>query len=100
MKPELILLLERFPDYKEQIKLLFECDEEFQALCSDYFLCIRSVNHWELTLKKYQEHFEGYLELKRVLENKLLHQAKQDNRKGIDYLDSEISDPDNGSKLR
>ena len=62
----------------EQIKSLFTCDEEFQALCLDYFLCIRSLDHWELAMRKCQERMEGYMELKRVLENRMLQQGNHD----------------------
>ena len=71
----MIFIVERFPELKEQIKSLFECDEGFQALCLDYFLCIRSLDNSELTVRKYQERFEGYVELKKVLENRMLQQV-------------------------
>ena len=101
MKAELIFILERFPELKEQLTSLFECDEEFQALCLDYFLCIRSLDHWEVTVRKYQERLEGYEELKRVLENKMLQQLNQDKGSKIDSYDSDIRELDNnGHKLR
>jgi len=83
MKAELVFFVEKFPDFKEQITSLFEGDEEFQALCLDYFLCIRSLNHWELTIQKYQERLDGYVELKRILENRMLEQVSQLNNPEI-----------------
>ena len=83
MKAELVFFLEQFPDFKEQGKSLFERDQEFQALCLDYFLCIRSLDHWELAARKYQERVVGYLELKRVLENRMLQQVNQTNNPGV-----------------
>lgn len=97
MKAELIFILERFPELREQLTSLFECDEEFQALCLDYFLCIRSLDHWELTVKKYQERLEGYVELKRVLENRMLQQVSQNKNSGIDSYGSEASELDNNA---
>ena len=75
MKAELIFILEKFPERKEQINSLFTSDEEFQALCLDYFLCIRSLDNWELTMRTCQERIEGYMDLKRVLENRMLQQV-------------------------
>src|SRR5215217_7120595 len=101
MNAELVFFLEQFPDFKEQIKSLFERDEEFQALCLDYFLCIRSHDHWELTIRKYQERMEGYIELKRVLENRLLQQVNQEKHSKIDPPGSEASKLSSaGSKVR
>ena len=101
MKAELLFLIERFPELKEQFTSLFDGDEEFQALCLDYFLCLRSLDHWELTLKKYQERLNGYVELKRVLEKKILQQANQNKQNGMDSYGSKTPERDNnGSKLR
>jgi hypothetical protein len=66
MEAELIFFLEQFPDFNELIKSLFTCDAEFQGRCLDYFLCIGSPDHMELTMRKYQDRIEGYIELKRV----------------------------------
>ena len=91
MKAELIFLLEKFPEFKEQIQSQFECDEEFQALCLDYFLCIRSLDYWEISIKKYRERFKEYVELKRVLENEMLQHINHDEHPEFDSPDSEAS---------
>lgn len=101
MKAELVFIVERFPELKEKLTSLFECDEEFQALCLDYFLCMRSLDQWEQTLKRDQERFEGYVALKRVLENRMLQQVNQEKLSGLDSSDSGASELDGTeSKVR
>jgi hypothetical protein len=78
MNFELLCILERFPELKELIISHYEGDEEFQALCLDYFLCLRSLNNWDLDLRKYKERREEYVELKRMLEVKMLQHISRD----------------------
>lgn len=72
MKTELIIMVEKFPGLKEKIISLYEQNENFQALCSDYFLCLKSLNQWEESIKKDELFIQEYLELKNVLESELL----------------------------
>jgi len=78
MKAELICILERFPELKQLILSQYERSEEFQALCLDYFLCLRSLNNSEANLRKSKERFEEYEELKRILETKALQYINRD----------------------
>jgi len=72
MKAELFFITERFPELKSLILSQYEHDEEFQALCLDYFLCLRSLEKWELNMKQFKERQEEYEDLKRMLEKKML----------------------------
>ena len=78
MKAELFLITERFPELKSQILSQYESDEEFQALCLDYFLCLRSLDKWELEIKQFKERQEEYEGLKRMLEDKMLQHISRD----------------------
>jgi len=78
MKAELICILERFPELKKLILSQYERSEEFQALCLDYFLCLRSLNKSEAEVRKSKERFEEYAELKRILETKALQYINRD----------------------
>jgi hypothetical protein len=72
MKTELIIMVEKFPGLKEKITSLYEQNENFQALCSDYFLCLRSLHQWEENIKRDASFIKEYQELKSALESELL----------------------------
>ncbi len=76
MNIELLCILDRFPEMKELIVSQYESDEEFQALCLDYFLCLRSLNNSEIDIQKYKQHRAQYTELKRMLEDKMLQHIR------------------------
>ena len=88
MNAELIFIVERFPELKELIESRFESDEEFQAVCLDYFLCLRSLHNWEMIIKKYGERHKEYEELKRVLEERMLQQLKMGEQPAEDPFKS------------
>jgi hypothetical protein len=52
MDVELMCMFEKFPGLREKIESLYEKNDEFQTLCFDYFLCLRSLNQWEINMKK------------------------------------------------
>jgi len=76
MNIELLCILDRFPEMKELIVSQYESDEDFQALCLDYFLCLRSLNNSEIDIQKYKQHRAQYTELKRMLEDKMLQHIR------------------------
>ena len=72
MNAELICMFEKFPGLREKIQSLYESDDEFQTLCFDYFLCVRSLTQWETNLEKDEKFILEYTELKGTLESELL----------------------------
>jgi hypothetical protein len=42
-KTLLEIVRKKFPEQDERIKVLFETSEDFRALCSDYILCLESL---------------------------------------------------------
>jgi hypothetical protein len=71
MKAELLCTIERFPALKEKITLLFNNNEEFQSLCRDYFLCVKSLAQWEMSAEKDEMFLRQHKEFKIALENEL-----------------------------
>jgi hypothetical protein len=72
MNAELICMVDNFPDLREMILSLYERNEEFQTLCFDYFLCLRSLDQWEINRQKDEKFIQEYKELRRTLESELL----------------------------
>lgn len=77
MKAELICTIEQFPKLKDRITFLFNDDEDFQALCQDYFLCVKSLGQWEMSAEKDEKLLQEYKELKQALEKELLQYVGQ-----------------------
>ena len=40
-------ILEKFPKKNYTIARLLEEDPEFLALCEDYYVCVKALQHWE-----------------------------------------------------
>ena len=72
MRAELLCAVEKFPAIKEKITSLFNDSEEFQALCHDYFLCVKSLGQWEMSVEKDERFLREYKDLKTTLEKDLL----------------------------
>jgi len=43
MHKEIIPIIQIFPDFEEKIVFLYQTDENFRDLCSDYMLCTSMV---------------------------------------------------------
>lgn len=64
--------VEQFPAFKERITSLFNGSDEFRTLCHDYFLCMKSLTQWEISIEKDEKFIREYKDLKRTLEKELL----------------------------
>ena len=95
MNVELLLILEKFPEIKELVRLKFERDEEFKALCLDYSLCLRSLERWEEDIKRLNQRYNEYTELKRILEEKLLHYIDKEQKFFNFSANSDSRNPNN-----
>lgn len=42
----LYTILERFPDHKEAVRVLFNKSEAFRSVCKDYGQCLNALEHW------------------------------------------------------
>jgi hypothetical protein len=40
------LIVERFPEKKEAVERLFECNESFQSMCEEYEACLAALRYW------------------------------------------------------
>jgi len=86
MKAELLCTIEKFPALKEKITSLFDDSDEFQVLCHDYFLCVKSLGHWETSIEKDEKFLHEYKDLKVTLEKELLRflgYLEQKNNHGL-----------------
>ncbi|MCX7551262.1 hypothetical protein [Xanthomarina sp. F2636L] len=63
MNKKMIPIVQLFPDFEEKIDFLFQTDENFRDLCSDYMLCASMV---------LEDQILEYKELLRELEAEIL----------------------------
>ena len=86
MKAELLCTIEKFPALKEKITSLYNDSGEFQVLCHDYFLCVKTLGQWEMSFEKDEKFLHEYKDLKVTLEKELLRflgYVGQKNNHGI-----------------
>ena|SRR6478672_8080154 len=81
MKAELVCMVERFPNLKETIISLYQRNEEFQTLCFDYFLCLKSLEQWVTNMQKDEKFVLEYSELRKTLETELFQYIDKEDQK-------------------
>ena len=72
MTPQLYCIVEKFPGFTVQIGNLYDCSNEFKSLCDDYFICITSLEDWQMNDTRNQLLIEEYTDLQRSLESEVL----------------------------
>ena len=82
MQKRIVSIFQLFPNFEEKINFLFQNDENFRDLCSDYILCtsmalerkkVQNANEFEI--QEYDE-LQSELEkeiLKEILKEKLIN---------------------------
>ena len=70
---DLMLVFERFPDRKAEIKRSFKENERFRAICRDYGICRQALRRWNRSgLEEAMERRIEYTALMDELETELL----------------------------
>jgi len=72
MNKKIISIVQLFPDFEEQIDFLFQTDENFRDLCSDYILCVAMVQKMKKQVDADKGSCEEYEELQQHLEEEIL----------------------------
>jgi hypothetical protein len=81
MRAELSCMVEKFPGLTDKILVLYDANEEFQTLCSDYLLCLKSLDQWVRSLEKDEMFVQEYSELEKILEAELVQYIKSHTNK-------------------
>ena len=68
---ELQYVTNRFPAFHEKVVELYNQSEEFQELCNDYYLCIKSLELWNARINSDQKCLLEYTDLKGTLEQEM-----------------------------
>lgn len=70
-RPELLLVKEKFPEQNAQLEELYYCNTDFEALCSDYFLCIQALRQYRQELDEKKTIIKEYEDISNELEKEL-----------------------------
>ena len=73
LNEQLYLIKKRFPEQMERIEELFDSNEDFRALCSDYFLCVDHLLKFSKEFGEKKLSIKEYRNVRQELENELQH---------------------------
>ena len=76
---ELLHVTNRFPAFHEKVVDLYKHSEEFQGLCNDYYLCIKSLEQWKARIENDQKCLVEYKDLKMTLEQEICRFLEKSN---------------------
>jgi hypothetical protein len=71
LNEQLYLIKKKFPEQDERIEELFESSEDFRALCSDYFLCVKHLHKFKKEFGEKKLSIEEYKNVRSELEDEL-----------------------------
>ena len=66
-------IVQLFPDFEKKIDFLFQNDENFRDLCSDYILCISMILDRKNELNKNKEEIAEFEDIRQNLEAEILN---------------------------
>jgi len=76
---ELLQVTNRFPAFHEKVVDLYNLNEEFQGLCNDYYLCIKSLEQWKARIENDEKCMVEYRDLKATLEQEICRFLEKSN---------------------
>jgi len=76
---ELHQVTNRFPAFHEKVVDLYNLNEEFQGLCNDYCLCIKSLEQWRERIENDEKCLVEYKDLKVTLEQEICRFLEKSN---------------------
>ena len=71
LNAQLRAVKQKFPEQGDRIEQLYEVDEDFRTLCSDYVLCIRHLEEFKKEASETQHSIEEYQDIRKELEREL-----------------------------
>ena len=71
LNEQLSLIKKKFPEQSERIQALFESNDDFRALCSDYFLCLKDLYRFKKEFGEKKLSIEEYKSVRTDLEDEL-----------------------------
>jgi hypothetical protein len=79
MSPELVYMIEKFPELSDGIIELFDNNKAFKNLCAEYFSCTRTLYHWEISKIRDEGYLQEYTTLRMALEQDFLRYVTKES---------------------
>jgi hypothetical protein len=73
LNKQLSVIKKKFPQQSERIEELYETDEDFRMLCSDYFLCDQYLQKFKKEFGEKRLSLNEYENIRTELEKELQH---------------------------
>ena len=70
-------IIQLFPDFEKKIDFLYQSDENFRELCSDYMLCTSMVQQRKNEINKNAAEIAEFEDLQRNLEAEILKEIQK-----------------------
>ena len=72
-------IVQQFPDFEEKIDFLFQTDENFRDLCSDYLLCISMILVRKNNIESDKMEIGEFQHLKKDMKEEILKEIQKAN---------------------
>jgi hypothetical protein len=73
LNKQLGVIKHKFPEQSDRIDELFDNDDDFRALCSDYLLCIQNLQQFQREFSEKKRSIKIFQETREELEKELSH---------------------------
>ena len=73
LNEQMRLIKKKFPGQSERIEELYETDEDFRMLCSDYILCMQFLQKFQKEFGEKKHSLKEYESMREELEKELQH---------------------------
>jgi hypothetical protein len=73
LNKQLRLIRKKFPEQSERIEELYETNEDFRTLCSDYYLCVQHLQKFQKEFGEKRSSIKEYEDIYAELERELYH---------------------------
>jgi hypothetical protein len=70
-------IVQQFPDFEEKIDFLFQTDENFRDLCSDYLLCISMILVRKNNIEYNKSEIGEFQHLKKDMKEEILKEIQK-----------------------
>ena len=78
MHKKIASIVQLFPDFEEKIYFLFQNDENFRDLCSDYMLCLSMILDRKNEMNEYRAEIAEFEEIQQNLEAEILKEIMKE----------------------
>ena len=81
IRPGLFLVMQRFPNKKDELRHMYLTSQTFQAFCDDYHKCTNALEYWTRSdHEEAEKRSREYRELRENLESEIMEIINGDEK--------------------